>query len=215
MRYLALATDYDGTLAHHGRVGPDALAALERLRATGRRLVLVSGRELEDLQSTFDHLALFDRAVLENGALLYHPATKSERRLGTPPPEEFVAALRSRGVPVSVGRSIVATWEPHETTVLEVIRDLGLELQVIFNKGAVMVLPGGVNKASGLLAALKEMGLSAHNVVGVGDAENDHAFLSLCECSAAVANALPTVKETADITTRADHGAGVVELIDE
>jgi hypothetical protein len=59
------------------------------------------------------------------------------------------------------------------------------------------------------------MGLSPHNAVGVGDAENDHAFLSLCECSAAVANALPTVKETADLTTRADHGAGVVELINE
>ena len=96
------------------------------------------------------------------------------------------------------------------------IRELGLELQVIFNKGAVMVLPAGVNKATGLTAALEELNLSPHNAVGVGDAENDHAFLSLCECSAAVANALPPVKETADITTRADHGgAGVVELIDQ
>jgi hypothetical protein len=116
---------------------------------------------------------------------------------------------------VSLGRAIVATWRPHENTVLQAIRELGLELQVIFNKGAVMVLPTGVNKATGLIAALKEMGLSPHNAVGVGDAENDHAFLHLCECSAAVANALPTVKETADLSTRADHGAGVVELIDE
>ena len=44
----------------------------------------------------------------------------------------------------------MATWEPHEKTVLEVIRDLGLEFQMIFNKGAVMVLPAGVNKSSGL-----------------------------------------------------------------
>ncbi len=98
---------------------------------------------------------------------------------------------------------------------LEVIRDLGLEMHVIFNKDAVMVLPTGVNKATGLKAALKEMGLSAHNVVGIGDAENDHAFLSLCECSAAVSNALPKLKETADFVTAADHGRGVVELIDE
>ena len=60
---------------------------------------------------------------------------------------------------------------------LEAIRDLGLELQIIFNKGAVMVLPAGVNKASGLAVALARLGLSPHNVVGVGDAENDHAFL--------------------------------------
>src|SRR5262249_55189318 len=62
--------------------------------------------------------------------------------------------------------------------------------------------------------ALKQLGLTPHEVVGIGDAENDHAFLSLCECSAAVANALPAVKEHADLVTRGDHGAGVAELID-
>src|SRR5262249_2678852 len=129
---------------------------------------------------------------------------------------DFVRILRERGVaPMSVGRVIVATREPHETTVLNTIRDLGLEMQVIFNKGAVMVLPAGINKASGLAAALKEMGLSMHNGVGVGDAENDHAFLAVCECSAAVSNALPALKERVDVVTRGDHGAGVAELIDE
>ena len=92
----------------------------------------------------------------------------------------------------------MATWSPYETVVLETIRDMGLELQVIFNKGAVMVLPSGVNKGTGLAAALEELELSAHNVVGVGDAENDHAFLKVCECSVAVANALPALKERAD-----------------
>jgi len=82
------------------------------------------------------------------------------------------------------------------------------------NKGAVMVLPSGVNKQSGLAAALAGMGISEHNVVGVGDAENDHAFLQCCELSVAVANAHPAVKDTADLVTQADHGAGVVELVD-
>ncbi len=100
------------------------------------------------------------------------------------PPDEFIELLRRKGVDrVSVGRVIVATWEPYEKTVLEAIRQLGLELQVVFNKGAVMVLPSGVNKATGLKVALEEIGISPHNVVGVGDAENDHAFLQLCECS--------------------------------
>jgi HAD superfamily hydrolase (TIGR01484 family) len=215
MRYLALATDYDGTLAHHGKVDGSALAAVGRLRESGRRLLLVSGRELEDLQTTFDRLDLFDAAVLENGALLYHPETREGKALGPPPPPEFVEELRRRGVdPVSVGRVIVATWEPHQQTVLEVIHDLGLELQVIFNKGAVMVLPSGINKATGLTAALAELGLSPHNAVGIGDAENDHAFLAACECAVAVANALPALKERADLVTAGDHGRGVIELID-
>ena len=121
-------------------------------------------------------------------------AGKSSSR--EPPPEPFVRALRERGVsPIAVGRVIVATWKPHETTVLEVIRDLGLELHVTFNKDAVMVLPAGLSKATGLAEALRELGLSPHNVVGVGDGENDHAFLRLCECRIAVANAVPMLKD--------------------
>jgi HAD superfamily hydrolase (TIGR01484 family) len=215
MRYQVLATDYDGTLATHGRVEEPTLAALERLLATGRRLVMVTGRELPELLDIFPRADLFEWIVAENGALLYRPSSREEKPLAPPPPPQFVDEMRKRGAkPLSVGRSIVATFEPHEKTALDAIRDLGLELQVIFNKGSVMVLPAGVNKATGLTAALKELGLSPHNAVGIGDAENDHAFLRLCEFSAAVANALPAVKDTADLVTKADHGAGVVELID-
>lgn len=216
MRYLALCTDYDGTLATDGRVLPETLNALERLLASGRRLVLVTGRELDQLQEVCPRLDLFEYVVAENGALLYKPSTGEETPLAARPPDSFVSTLRQRGVgPISVGRVIVATWEPHETTVLAAIRDLGLELQVIFNKGAVMILPAGVNKATGLAHALEKMEISPHNAVAIGDAENDHALLASCECSAAVANALSTLKSAADIVTAADHGAGVVELIDE
>jgi hydroxymethylpyrimidine pyrophosphatase-like HAD family hydrolase len=215
MRFHALACDYDGTLAAHGRVDEATLAALQRLLASGRKLIMVTGRELPDLMSTFPRLDLFERVVAENGALLYRPGTREEKALAGPPPESFLDALRARGVPASVGRAIVATCEPHQQAVLDAIRDQGLELQVIFNKGSVMVLPSGVNKATGLAAALKGLGLSPHNVVGVGDAENDHAFLKLCACSVAVANALPMLQETADCVTRGAEGAGVRELIDE
>lgn len=215
MRYFALATDYDGTIAHKGRVSESCLAALRRLRDSGRHLILVTGRELPELRQVCPELDLFDRVVAENGALLYTPETNEERPLAEPPPERFAQTLIARGVgPISVGRVIVATWTPHETTVVETIRDLGLEMQVIFNKGAVMVLPSGVNKATGLAVALRDLGLSPHNVVAVGDAENDHALFALSECSAAVSNALPTVKERADLTLERDHGDGVSDLIE-
>jgi HAD superfamily hydrolase (TIGR01484 family) len=216
MRYLALACDYDGTIAHDGRVAETTVEAFVRLRNSGRKLILVTGRELDDLMSVCPHVELFDRIVAENGALLYTPTTREEKLLGERPPDDFINDLARRGVTsVSVGRVIVATWEPHETAVLEAIRDFGLELQVIFNKGAVMVLPGGITKATGLAVALAELGLSSHNTIGVGDAENDHAFLNLCECAVAVANALPILKEKADLVTAGDHGRGVEELIDQ
>jgi len=216
MRYHLLATDYDGTLATDGTVAPETVAALEDVLASGRRIVLVTGRELDDLMSVYPDLSIFERVVAENGALLYRPATKERRRLAEPPPPALLAALRRRGVaPLSVGEVIVATREPHEAAVLEAIRELGLELQVIFNKGAVMILPAGVNKATGLTAALEELKISPHNVVGVGDAENDHSFLKLCERSAAVGDALPAIRDNADLLLRGDAGAGVRELAAE
>ena len=214
MRYLVVACDYDGTLAHDGRVSHTTVEALARLKATGRRLILVTGRELDDLRRVFDRLDLFDRVVAENGAVLYAPASGEMRPLVPPPPPEFVQLLRRKGVsPLSVGHAIVATWVPHETSVLEAIRDLGLEYQVVFNKGAVMALPTGVNKGTGLSAALEDLGLSPHNCVSVGDAENDHAFLTVSECAVAVANALPALKQTADWVTDGAGADGVGELI--
>jgi HAD superfamily hydrolase (TIGR01484 family) len=212
MFFVALATDYDGTLARDGRVASATIAALEEVRKSGRKLLLVTGRDLPDLQRVFPQLALFDLVIAENGALLFNPAKNEETSLAEPPSAAFVARLQELGVaPLAVGRSIVATWEPNETIVLDVIRELGLELHIIFNKGAVMVLPGNINKAWGLKRALKPLCLSAHNVVGIGDAENDQAFLSACGCAVAVANALPSVKANADLVV-ADHGTGVVEL---
>jgi hydroxymethylpyrimidine pyrophosphatase-like HAD family hydrolase len=188
VRYIALACDYDGTIAADGLVDPSTLRSLQQLRESGRRLILVTGRELPDLLRVLPHIDVFDRVVAENGALVYCPDTRTETALAAPPRPEFVESLRRRGVtPLSVGRVIVATWEPQQAVVLEAIRELGLEMQVIFNKGAVMVLPSGVNKATGLTSALESLHLSPHNCVGIGDAENDHAFLSLCECSVAVA----------------------------
>lgn len=215
MRYFALATDYDGTLATDGEVAASTLAALARLRQSGRKLILVTGREYDDLARVCPRLDLFDRLVLENGAVTMRPDTHEQRVLAPPPPPAFTARLRAAGVtPLSVGEVVVATREPHQQAVLDTIRGLGLELQVIFNKGAVMVLPSGVNKATGLAYALADLQLSPHNVVAVGDAENDHALLSACECGVAVANALPMLQRHADWVTRGACGAGVEELID-
>lgn len=215
MRYLVLASDYDGTLAHDGVVDEETVKVLERLKHSGRKLILVTGRELPDLQSVFPRLDLCERVVAENGALLYDPSTREKRVLAERPPESFVESLRNRGVSnLSVGDVIVATWHPYEREAIEAIREFGLELQIIFNKDAVMILPSGVNKMTGLCGALEDLKLSRHNVVGVGDAENDHAFLDSCECAVAVANAIPALKEKADLVTEGARGAGVAELVE-
>lgn len=199
MYFLALAVDYDGTIAENGHVTPDTLNAFSRLRQSGRKLLLMAGREVVDLQHACRNLEVFDLIVAENGALLYHPLIGQEVYLAPPPPQ-LRNKLSEFGVsPISVGRSIIATWQPHEHAVMRAIQETGLEMQITFNKGAVMVLPTNINKASGLRLALRDLDISPLNVVAVGDAENDHAFLAACGCSAAVANTVPSVKREVDI----------------
>lgn len=214
MRYRAVATDYDGTLACDGRVDAATADALQRARAAGLTLIMVTGRELTDLFNTFQHADLFDRIVAENGAVLFDPATTAVTSLAQAPPPALVERLEKQGIPLSVGHSIVATVEPHEHAVLEAIRSLALEWHVIFNKGSVMALPADVTKATGLSAALAQLGIDAGETIGIGDAENDQVFLRSCGFGVAVANALPSVKETANLVTSGARGAGVIELID-
>jgi hydroxymethylpyrimidine pyrophosphatase-like HAD family hydrolase len=212
-RYRALATDYDGTIAFEGAVDEPTVEALKRARDAGLRLLLVTGRELADLSNTFAHAALFDRIVAENGAVLLDPASGTLRPLAAAPPPGLVAALTRAHIPLSVGHSIVATIEPYDREVREAIRDQRLDWRITMNKGSVMALPAGVDKASGLAAALADLGLSADDTIAVGDAENDRVFLAACGMAAAVANALPDIREMAEVVTTAERGAGVAELI--
>lgn len=215
MQYRVLATDYDGTLATDGRVFPETVQCLEKLRASGRKLIMVTGREGPELQSIFPELKLFDVVVAENGGLIYWPGDDREEPLADPPPAEFLAEMRRQNVePSSTGRVIFATCHPFETVILQTIQRLGIGYQIIFNKGSVMVLPSNVNKATGLQAVLRRMQIAGDSVVGVGDAENDHAFLETCAVAVAVQNALPALKSRCDLVTEGDHGRGVSELID-
>lgn len=214
MRVRVLATDYDGTVATDGAITDATLAALDRLRDVGGVAILVTGRVLDDLRRVCPHLDRFARVVAENGAVLHDPARDETRCLAAPVPRALLDALRARGVPVDAGRVLLATREPHDREVDDAIRALGGELHVGRNKGAVMVLPGGVDKGSGLRAALDELGVPAAEAVGVGDAENDASLLEACGTAVAVADAIDALRARADWVTRGAAGEGVAEVID-
>jgi HAD superfamily hydrolase (TIGR01484 family) len=216
MRYGVFATDYDGTLAAEGIVAKDTYRALERLKRCGWHLILVTGREVPDLMNVFPDFDIFDSIVAENGAVLFDPCSKKQVLLCDPIPHQFAETLARKGVnPLSIGQVIVDTTQNHEQTVLDTIRELGLNLQITPNKGSLMALPAGVDKASGLAAALERIQLPFELTVAVGDAENDIAFLTQCGLAVAVGNALPMLKDQADLVMKNEHGGGVVELIHE
>ena len=211
-----LACDYDGTIADEGRVTPDTAAVLARVRESGRKLLLVTGRMLDDLKRVCPDVdQMFDLVVAENGALLYLPGTREVRLLGDAPEAALIEALQRRGVPFDVGGAILATTAEYAEPTLAAIQEIGVERSLVFNKGALMLLPGGITKGTGLTAALDLSQLSAHNLAGIGDAENDHAFLAMCECAAAVADAVPALQDRADIVTAGLASRGAIEFIEQ
>ena len=213
MRYVALAAGFDGTLARDGRYDGRCIEALRALAATGRKLILVTGRELRELLEIFPEVRLFDYVVAENGAVMHRPATRESEILAQAPPEILLQELRRRHVtPLTVGSSIVRTVQANEAEVSAALRKLQLDFQLVTNPGALMMLPAGVNKASGVWAALRELGVSRHNLVAIGDGENDLALFEFAEHAVAVQNADTLVKRVANRTTQGSYCDGFLEL---
>ncbi|HTX27177.1 MAG TPA: HAD hydrolase family protein [Streptosporangiaceae bacterium] len=209
--FRAVAIDFDGTLAD-GSVAPGTLAALAEVRSRQVRVILVTGRIINELRAVFpdvdDHV---DAVVAENGAVLVTRARI--RRLAAPVSREVSTGLAARGVAHRRGQVLVACAAADEAAALAVIRELGLDCQFVRNRSELMILPAGVTKGAGLLEALGVVGLSRHNTIGVGDAENDHSLLDVCEVGVAVANAVNAIRAHADIVLTLPDGQGVAELL--
>ena len=211
--FHAVAIDYDGTLTERPRPSDDALAAVRLVRESGRKCLLVTGRILSELRADFPEVdAHFDAIVAENGAVL-SSGRGVPRPLAPPVSPELEAALRARLVPLRRGNVLLATESGYGAVVGEEIGRLGLEVQVTRNRGALMVLPAGVTKGSGLLGALGVLGLSRHSTVAIGDAENDHSLLDACEIGVAVANAIEPLRAHADIVLTEPSGRGVAAFL--
>lgn len=210
--FRALAVDYDGTLTILGPPAGEVVSALKEVRAQGSATLLVSGRRLDDLLDAFpDAFSCFDVLVAENGGLLVGPL--GARRLAQPVDDRLAQALRDRGVQVQRGEVLLACDGGDDQAVFEELRRLDLDCQLIRNRQALMVLPAGVTKASGVEAGLAELGISRHSSVAIGDAENDLAMLQHCELGVAVANAVPLLLDAADVVLPECDGAGVAAFL--
>jgi len=210
--FKAIAIDFDGTLTEGGRPDESVLASLAEARDAGMALLLVTGRVVSDLLHVFpDAEQWFDVIVGENGAVIRTDSVS--HALTAPVPLELDAPLVERGVFFQRGQVLLACNSEDELLVLEQVRRLGADCQLIRNREALMVLPSGVSKGSGLLGALEELAISYHSTIGIGDAENDLALLRHCELGVAVGNAVESLKRQADIVLTAIAGEAVADFL--
>lgn len=208
-----LACDFDGTGARGGMLAPEVAGALQRARLAGITTLLVTGRVLEDLRVAMVDCSAFDAVVAENGAVLWFPEREQTIHLGPAPPESFLGRLRSAGIPFKAGTVVIGTWEGHATQSLALIRESGLDLQLVFNRAALMLLPSGVDKAVGVRHALEELGRSEHNMVAFGDAENDLPLFAIAERAVAARGSVPAVAANADEQLSRPGAEGVAAYV--
>jgi hypothetical protein len=122
-------------------------------------------------------------------------------------------SLHRQGIPLARGEVLLATGAAHDEEVLREIGMQGLDCWMLRNRGELMVLPAGVSKGAGVGAALSALGLSEHNLLAVGDAENDHSLFEAAETAAATSDAVPALREHADLVLHSPNGTGVAELL--
>ncbi|MDH4316223.1 MAG: HAD hydrolase family protein [Gammaproteobacteria bacterium] len=211
--FRAIAVDFDGTLtAESDMASESALLAIAEVRRRGLQALLVTGRILTELRQVFPSVdQWFDGIVAENGAVFC--ADGNETLLSSPVEPELDRALVEAAVPFRRGRILLASQVAFEPEIQAQIRRLGLECQLVRNRAELMILPPGVSKGFGVSRALESLGISHHNTIAIGDAENDHSLLSICEIGVAVANAVDGLKRHADVVLQESNGEGVANFI--
>jgi len=209
----AIACDYDGTSASDGHLAPEVAAALHAAREAGIVTLLVTGRVLDDLRVALVDFSAFDAVVAENGAVVWLRENDRTIILGAPPSEQFLGRLRAARIPFHAGAVVVGTWDTHAPELIALVRETGADLQLVFNRAAVMLLPTGINKAVGTQRALDELGRSPRNLIAFGDAENDLPLFALTEFAVAARGSVPAVMAAADDRLRLPGAGGVADWI--
>ena len=213
LRFRVLALDYDGTVALGGTLHPDVRAALAEVRAGGVAVLLVTGRRLDDLRAVAGDLGFADAVIGEGGAVVLYPESGLSFALSAPPSPVLLDDLRRLGIAAVAGQSVIEAEASFAPVILDLIRKRELPLAIVFNRSRLMVLPQSVSKATGLREALTTLRLSAHNAIGIGDAENDHALLEACQVGVAVAWGSAALKAAADVVLDGTGPADVATYI--
>ncbi len=214
MRLRVIATDYDGTIATDGVLHPAVREAIAKARARGVLVVLVTGRILSELRSVAGCLDFVDGVVCENGAVVALPGGHATL-LGAPPPLCLIEHLTRRGIDFKVGRSVVEMDAEFAPVAISLIREMELPLAITFNRERMMLLPASISKATGLRHLLEMLGVSIHNAIGIGDAENDHELLVGCEHGVAVSWGSRRLQQMANHVITGDGPEAVADYIEQ
>lgn len=206
----ALALDFDRTLTDEAlNLSPRVLDALRQARRAGGKVLIVSGRDLPFLEREVGDAA--DLYVGENGCLVLRPGEAPIATCEGHP--GFREALADASFEVDHQRILASADVEHEAELRALLAAAKVEADLIRNKDRVMVLPPGVDKAAGLLSALRILDVEPRRCAAAGDGENDLVMLKAVGYGIAVRNAVPELKRVARHVTGKPGGEGVADWV--
>jgi hydroxymethylpyrimidine pyrophosphatase-like HAD family hydrolase len=181
-----VATDVDGTLTDHGKLGPELLAALIKLARAGFTVIPISGRPSGEVLGLCRYLPGVRFGVAENGLLEIEP-DQPPRWLSAPTDVGRLRAVgehlnREHGADLRltcdsfcrIGDVAYERAGRDETELLRLRRLAEAEgVFLIWSNVHVHLAEREPDKGAGLLELLGRRGLEPAQVVTVGDAPND------------------------------------------
>lgn len=208
-----LATDLDETLTYGGgsRIEKDVKKAMLKLRSNGWLLVLATGRDKPYLMKREDIENIFDAWIMEGGLSIYIPSQNIYKVFVTSQWVRFIDSLRKMSFAKPKENTITLRRENIED-VKRIAEKFQIDISFRDNKGTIMLLPKGVNKAYALHKLMEILDVDGPIVV-IGDSEIDLELFEEADFSVAVANAEDKIKAKADYVTREADGEGVVEAV--
>ncbi len=215
----AIAVDIDGTITDRNReICVNAINALRKAEENGYPVILVTGNVLCAAKMVAVMVGTSGGIVGENGGYIQTrkknlvlgdikkciPAYKHLKSLHKIEKTEFSDIRLSE---IAIVRNIDVD------IVKETVKDFDVE--VYDTKFAIHLTDPEINKGKSLEIVAKDMGISAKDIMAVGDSENDLEFLEVAGFKVAVANADKELKENTDYVTTKLYGDGTAEAIEK
>lgn len=215
----AIAVDIDGTITDQNRkICINAIDAIRKAEENGFPVILVTGNILCAAKMVSVMLGTSGGIVGENGGVIH--TKKNSQIIGDikkcNPAYEFLKSKYEidktefsdlRLSEIAIKRKI------NVKTVKKTVKDF--DVKVYDTKFAIHITDPQVNKGKSLEIVAKDIGISAHEIMAIGDSENDLEFLEVAGFKVAVANADSDLKKNADYVSKEPYGDGAAEAINK
>ena len=212
-----LVFDYDRTLTLETLTVPESTRRmLEKIRDLDlATLGVVSGRELPFLTEVHNAVeGAFSFLVAENGAVTYFSDTNRFSVVGEEWSESARRVFTDVSFHIHFAQIIGYSGIENSQEISRLLRISGIDSKLTVNKDSIMVCPPGVDKGSGVSAAVEHLAKTGEiELTCFGDGENDVALFGPADVSVAVSNAVDPLKKIADVVTNKPGAFGVEEFL--